>query len=61
MLFAYWVFALYNTEVLTLPLNDIHCIIDENSVFPGEKKVSQVENKKKNKEKKKIWVVVMIR
>ena len=43
MLFAYWVFALYNTEVLTLPLNDIHCIIDENSVFPGEKKVSQVE------------------
>ena len=59
MLFAYWVFALYNTEVLTLPLNDIHCIIDENSVFPGEKKVSQVENKK-NKEKKRIWVVVMI-
>ncbi|CAX43757.1 phosphatidylinositol N-acetylglucosaminyltransferase subunit, putative [Candida dubliniensis CD36] len=44
MIFIYWIFALYNIEILTLPLNDIHCIIDENSVFPGEKTTSHNNN-----------------
>ncbi|RLV90371.1 Meiotically up-regulated protein [Spathaspora sp. JA1] len=36
MAFIYWVLALYNTEVLTLPLNDIRTIVDEHSHFPGQ-------------------------
>lgn len=35
MLFYYISLAMYNTEVLTLPLNDIRTIVDEHSVFPG--------------------------
>ncbi|EGW33301.1 uncharacterized protein SPAPADRAFT_137815 [Spathaspora passalidarum NRRL Y-27907] len=36
MAFIYWVLALYNTEVLTIPLNDIRTIVDEHSHFPGQ-------------------------
>lgn len=36
MIFIYWWLALYNLEILTLKLNDVRCIIDENSVFPDE-------------------------
>ena len=36
MIFIYWILALYNLEILTLKLNDVRCLIDENSVFPND-------------------------
>ena len=36
MLFIYIALALYNTEVLTLPLNDVRNFVDEFTVFPNE-------------------------
>ncbi|CAI5757295.1 unnamed protein product [Candida verbasci] len=40
MVFIYIFLALYNTEILTLPLNNLNTILDENSQFPGEIKTS---------------------
>ena len=37
MVFIYWFLALYNTEVLTLPLDSIHNFVDENTQFPSDK------------------------
>lgn len=37
MLFCYIGLALINTEILTLPLNDIRNFVDEHTVFPSEK------------------------
>ncbi|KAI5969739.1 GPI19 [Candida margitis] len=36
MLFIYWFLALYNTEVLTLDLDDVNTFIDEHTQFPNE-------------------------
>ncbi|KAG7665947.1 GPI19 [[Candida] subhashii] len=36
MVFIYYFLALYNTEVLTLKLDDVCCIVDEHSHFPGD-------------------------
>jgi phosphatidylinositol glycan class P protein len=36
MLFIYIALALYNTEVLALPLNDVRNFVDEFTVFPNE-------------------------
>ncbi|EMG50592.1 GPI19 Phosphatidylinositol N-acetylglucosaminyltransferase subunit GPI19 [Candida maltosa Xu316] len=38
MLFTYWGLALFNLEVMTLDLNDVRCIVDDSTVFPGEER-----------------------
>ncbi|KAI5963785.1 GPI19 [Candida pseudojiufengensis] len=49
MLFTYIALALYNTEILTLKLNDINTFVDSNSQFPGESKADELSVAERNK------------
>ncbi|KAG2735758.1 hypothetical protein G9P44_001972 [Scheffersomyces stipitis] len=43
MVYIYAALALYNTEVLTLPLDDVRNFVDDHSVFPGSDNTKQEE------------------
>lgn len=50
MLFTYWVLALYNTEVLTLKLDDINTFVDEYTQFPNDNNGGESSNNQVIKE-----------
>ncbi|KAI5951271.1 GPI19 [Candida jiufengensis] len=49
MLFTYLALALYNTEILTLKLNDVNNFIDVNTQFPGESNGAELSINERNK------------
>lgn len=48
MVYVYIALALYNTEVLTLPLDDIRNFVDEHSVLAGSSEIDEIARANKS-------------
>ncbi|KSA00934.1 uncharacterized protein AC631_03304 [Debaryomyces fabryi] len=53
MVYVYVALALYNTEVLTLPLDDVRNFVDEHSVLVGSSEADEIA--KANKAIEYLW------